>query len=61
MKNDNDLILQRLRGIPMQKGTWRDKFDPRSERVTNADRVRGELRLEPGLARPRRLLLRASD
>ena len=28
MKNDNDLILDRLKGVPMRKGTWRDKFDP---------------------------------
>jgi len=37
MKNDNDLILERLRGIPMQKGTWRDKFDPQNPNVPNAN------------------------
>lgn len=30
MKNDNDLILERMRGIPIQEGTWMDKFDPQN-------------------------------
>lgn len=37
MKNDNDLILERLQGVPMQKGTWRDKFDPRNPNVPQAN------------------------
>jgi hypothetical protein len=37
MKNDNDLILERLRGIHMQKGTWRDKFDPQNPNVPQAN------------------------
>jgi len=37
MKNDNDLIIERMLGIPMQKGTWRDKFDPRNPNVPNAN------------------------
>ena len=37
MKNDNDLILERLRGVPMQKGTWLDKFDHRNPNRPNAN------------------------
>ena len=41
MKNNNDLILDRLRGLPLQKGTWMDKFDPRNPNVPQAnDNVR---------------------
>lgn len=27
MKNDNDLILERLRGVPAHKPSWQDKFE----------------------------------
>ena len=37
MKNDNEIILERLRGIPMQKGTWLDKFDPQYPYRPNAN------------------------
>lgn len=37
MKNDNDLILERLRGVPMQKGTIWDRFDPRNPNKTWAN------------------------
>jgi hypothetical protein len=37
MKNDNDLILERLRGVPMQKGTLKDKFDPRNPNKPEAN------------------------
>lgn len=37
MKTDNDLILERMRGVPMQEGTLKDKFDPRNPNVPNAN------------------------
>jgi len=36
-KAHNDLILDRLKGIPMQQGTWRDKFDPTNPNVPQAN------------------------
>lgn len=30
MKNDNDLILERRRGVTMRKGRWEDKFHPQN-------------------------------
>lgn len=37
MKNDNDLILEQLRGVPMQEADWKDKFDPRNPNLPNAN------------------------
>lgn len=31
--NNNKDIIDRIKGVPMQKGTWRDKFDPRNPNV----------------------------
>ncbi|CAA2139555.1 hypothetical protein [Hyphomicrobium sp. ghe19] len=28
--NSNDEILLRLRGVPAQKGDWKDKYDPKN-------------------------------
>ena len=35
--NHNDAILDRLRGIPMKKGTWKDKFDPTNPNKAEAN------------------------
>lgn len=37
MKNDNDLILERMRGVPMREADWKDKFDPRNPNVPNSN------------------------
>lgn len=37
MKNDNDLILERMRGVPMQKGAWKDKFHPQNPNRAEAN------------------------
>jgi hypothetical protein len=37
VKNDNDLILERMRGIPIQKADWKDKFHPQNPNVPQAN------------------------
>ena len=40
--NHNDEILGRMRGVPMQKGKWKDKFHPQNPNVTNANDNAGQ-------------------
>lgn len=37
MKNDNDLILERLRGVPAHKPSWRDKFEAGNPNTTETN------------------------
>lgn len=30
MANNNDAIIERIKGIPAQQGTLKDKYDPRN-------------------------------
>jgi hypothetical protein len=36
-KKHNDAVLEIMRGVPMQEGTWKDRFDPRNPNKPEAN------------------------